>query len=48
VRLWDVDSGQEVLALKTGMNTAFGPDGQRLFVAGIDGMLRIYDARPLE
>ena len=48
VRLWDVESGQEVLALKTGMNAAFGPDGHQLFVAGMDGMLRIYDSRPLE
>ncbi len=50
VRLWDADSGQEVLTLRghTDIVTsvAFSPDGNRLVSAGADGTVQIREAGP--
>jgi WD40 repeat protein len=48
VKLWDTETGQEVLSL-TGAGTviAFSPDGNRLATNAPDGTVRIYDATPL-
>jgi WD40 repeat protein len=49
VKLWDAETGQELLALRghTGpvMGVAFSPDGTRLFTAGADGAVRFYLVR---
>jgi WD40 repeat protein len=52
VRLWDVNSGQEVLALDGHATSwvgglAFRPDGNLLVSTAEDG-LRVWDASPVE
>jgi Tol biopolymer transport system component len=47
-RIWDLDSGREVLALKEHdgcvHSVTFRPDGRRLATASADGTIRIWDA----
>jgi WD40 repeat protein/serine/threonine protein kinase len=52
VKLWDVASGHEALALRGGHRNdvrglAFSPDGHRLYSAGLDNALGVWDATPL-
>jgi serine/threonine protein kinase len=49
VKVWDAQTGQELLALKhSGVNSvAFSPDGKRLAGSGPDGRVTIWDATPL-
>ena len=50
VRLWDAESGQEVLTLRGHTDivpsVAFSPDGNRLVSAGADGTVQIREAEP--
>ena len=50
VRLWDVETGQEVLTLHGHTDivptVAFSPDGNRLATAGADGVVLIREASP--
>jgi eukaryotic-like serine/threonine-protein kinase len=50
VRLWDVETGQEVLTLHGHTDivptVAFSPDGNRLATAGADGVVLVREARP--
>lgn len=52
VKLWDVDSGRELLTLRGHtagvVSLAFSPDGNLLASGGIDFEARIWDARPLD
>ena len=51
VRLWDVASGEQVLALlpprARPMDAVFSPDGWRLAVCCEDGAGEVWDARPV-
>ena len=48
VKVWDAQTGQEVLTLKVfnsgGGSVAFSPDGKRLAGAGFGGTTMIWDA----
>jgi WD40 repeat protein len=51
VRLWDMQSGHEAIALPGQLTVAFSPDGNRLAAAGVSsplqpGVIRIWDATP--
>ena len=50
VRLWDVETGQEVLSLRGHTDivptVAFSPDGSRLITAGADGLVLVRAATP--
>jgi WD40 repeat protein/serine/threonine protein kinase len=51
VRVWDVASGHEAIALPGQLTVAFSPDGNRLAAAGVadpvqPGAIRIWDATP--
>ena len=50
VRLWDVETGQEVLTLHGHTDivptVAFSPDGNRLATAGADGVVLVREASP--
>ena len=50
VRLWDVETGQEVLTLRGHTDivptVAFSPDGNRLATAGADGIVLVREASP--
>lgn len=52
VKVWDAQTGQEVLSLKghTGnvLRVCFSPDGQRLACACSNGKVVVYDGTPLE
>ncbi len=49
IRLWNVDSGKEILDLGVPgakiISIAYGKDGQRLFSGSFDGVVRIHDLR---
>ena len=46
VKLWDVESGEELLTLPGGsLSVAFSPDGWRL-AAGQGNSVNIWDAQP--
>jgi WD40 repeat protein/serine/threonine protein kinase len=52
VRVWDVASGEECLALRlpapdVPWRVSFGPDGRRLAVACFSGVVHVFDAPPL-
>src|SRR5262249_35037991 len=45
-RLWDAQTGQELLSLKGGGNSvAFSPDGKRLAINSADETLKVWDAQ---
>jgi eukaryotic-like serine/threonine-protein kinase len=52
VRVWDATTGQEVLTLKGHKgpirSVTFSPDGRRIFSLGDDGVLRVWDGRPVQ
>ena len=53
-RVWDVSSGQELYTLRLKgrsrrggvFSVAFSPDGQLLACSGVEGAIRVWDARP--
>jgi WD40 repeat protein len=49
VKVWDVQSGQELLSLEGGGwgGVAFSPDGHRLAAGAANGTVKIWDATPL-
>jgi WD40 repeat protein len=47
VDIWDVETGQAVLALSDASFPAFSGDGHYLFSCGTNGTLRVWDATPL-
>jgi WD40 repeat protein len=47
VKVWDAETGQELLTLKGGGGIAFSPDGHRLASGTGAGTVTIYDATPL-
>jgi WD40 repeat protein len=52
VKLWDVATGKEAIALRghteAVWRVAYSPDGRRLFSSSHDGTIRVWDATPLE
>jgi WD40 repeat protein len=47
-RLWDADSGAEVLAVPGDRFARFSPDGTRIITGGLDPRtVAIYDSRPV-
>ena len=50
VRLWDVETGQEVLTLRGHADivptVTFSPDGNQLATAGADGIVLVREASP--
>jgi WD40 repeat protein len=48
VKLWDAQTGQELLSLQGACDgIALSPDGHRLAASAGDGTIKIWDATPL-
>ena len=48
MKVWDTESGQELLTLKADCaGVVFASNGQQLYSASPDGTVTIYDATPL-
>jgi WD40 repeat protein len=51
LKVWDAQTGQELLTLQghsgTANGVAFSPDGHRLAGGPVGGTVKIYDATPL-